>query len=82
VITGNRFIAGDRINDENATGAFFFAFSTDVTIRDNDVTFPAGKAMPAVELRNAHHVSVTDNRFTNAGPTIIASQGSTDFHSS
>jgi hypothetical protein len=82
LIAGNRFIANDAIHDENATGAFFFAFSANVTIRGNDVTFPAGAAMPAVEIRNCHRVTVTGNRFTNAGRTIVASDGSTDYHSS
>lgn len=81
-IERNRFIAGDRINDEGATAAFFFAYSANVTIRANDVTFPVGKAMPAVELRNAHHVVVTGNRFLNAGRTVVASQGSTDIRTS
>ncbi len=78
----NRFIAAGVISDEGATGAFFFSYTTDVTIRANDVTFPAGKAMPAVELRNAHHVVVTGNRFVNAGRTVVASQGSTDIRTS
>ena len=81
-IERNRFIAGGLINDEGATAAFFFAWSTNVTIRANDVTFPAGKAMPAVELRNAHHVVVTGNRFVNAGRTVVAGQGSTDIRTS
>jgi hypothetical protein len=38
--------------------------------------------MPAVELRNAHRVTITGNRFTGAGKTVVASQGSSDIHSS
>jgi hypothetical protein len=81
LVEGNRFVAGDLIHDEGASAAFFFAFSSDVTIRDNDVGFPNGKQMPAVELRNSHHVRVTGNRFTGAGRTIVASAGSTDVSS-
>jgi hypothetical protein len=82
LIEGNHFLASDKVNDEDATGAFFFAFSTDVTIRDNDVSFPKGAGMPAVEIRNSHDVNVTGNRFTDVGQVIVASQGSSDYHSS
>jgi hypothetical protein len=82
VVDGNRFIAEGVVTDEDAVGAFFFSWATNVTIHGNTVTFPAGKQMPAVEIRNSHHVSVTGNQFTNAGRTLVASQGSTDFQSS
>lgn len=82
LIEGNRFIADDVINDEDSSGAFVFAHCADVTIRDNDVSFPKGKAMPAVELRDSRNVEVTGNRFADAGKTIIASEGSSDYHSS
>jgi hypothetical protein len=82
VIEHNRFIASDKVNDEDATGAFFFSFSADITIRDNNVSFPKGKRMPAVELRNCHHVDVSENHFTNAGPIFVVSQGSSDYQAS
>jgi Right handed beta helix region len=82
VIEQNRFIANDKVNDEDASGAFFFAFSTNVTIRDNDVTFPKGRNMPAVEIRNSHHVEVAGNHFRDAGRLIVASQGSSDYRAS
>ena len=81
VVARNQFIANDAINDEGSTGAFVFAHATEVTISDNDVTFPSGKDMPAVELRDAHHVEITGNHFAGAGRTVIASDGSTDIHS-
>ena len=82
VIEHNHFIASGRVNDEEATGAFFFAYSANVTIRDNDVAFPKGKRMPAVEIRNSHHVEVTGNHFTDVGPLIVASEGSSDYQNS
>jgi hypothetical protein len=81
-IEQNRFIASDRVNDEDSTGAFFFASATDVTIRDNDVIFPKGRNMPVVEIRNSHHVDVTGNQFRDAGRVILASQGSSDYRAS
>jgi hypothetical protein len=82
LIEHNQFIANNLINDENSSGAFFFAHCAGVTIRDNDVSFPKGKGMPAVELRDSRNVQVTGNRFTDAGRTIIASDGSSDYHAS
>jgi hypothetical protein len=82
LVEGNQFIANDVVNDEDASGAFFFAHCANVTIRDNDVRFPKGKGMPAVELRDSHKVEVTGNRFTDAGRTIVASLGTTDVHTS
>jgi hypothetical protein len=82
LVEGNQFIANDVVNDEDASGAFFFAHCADVTIRDNDVRFPKGKGMPAVELRDSHKVEVTGNRFTDAGRTVVASLGTTDVHTS
>jgi hypothetical protein len=82
VIERNHFIASGKVNDEDATGALFFSYAANVTIRDNDVVFPKGKRMLAVEIRNSHHVEVTGNHFTNVGPLIVASAGSTDYHAS
>jgi hypothetical protein len=82
VIERNRFATEGTVTDEAATGALFFAWATAVTIRDNAVSLPSGRQMPAVEIRNSHHVTVTGNQFTNAGRTLLASQGSTDFHTS
>ncbi len=78
-IVGNRFIAQDHVHDEGSSGAFFFAHAANVTIENNTVTFPKGAAMPAVELRDSHHVMVTGNTFTNAGRTVLATAGSSDF---
>ena len=80
VIAHNRFIAGNRVHDEGSKGAFFFTRAEDVSITANVVTFPKGAAMPAVELRDSHHVNVANNTFTNAGVTMSASQGSSDYH--
>ena len=81
-IEHNQLIANDRVNDEDSTGAFFFTLAGNVTVRDNTVRFPNGHHMPAVELRNAHHVLVQGNDFAGAGRTLIAGQGSTDYRAS
>jgi hypothetical protein len=80
VIQGNRFIANDKVSDESSRGAFFFTHAENVTIRDNDVTFLSGTHMPAVELRDSHHVQVTGNRFRNARKAMLATEGSSDYH--
>ena len=80
VIENNQFIANDRVSDESSSGAFFFTHAENVTIRNNDVTFPSSGDMPAVELRDSHHVQVTGNTFTNAGETMLATEGSSDYH--
>ncbi len=78
VITNNQFIAGNKTHDEQSTGALFFTRAEDVTIRGNRITFPKGVGMPATEFRNSHKIQVSDNVFTNAGPKVLATQGSTD----
>jgi hypothetical protein len=80
VIEHNRFIANDEVSDEDSSGAFCFTRAENVTIRDNNVSFPKGADMPAVELRDSHHVQVTGNTFTNAGQTMLATEGSSDYH--
>lgn len=80
VIENNEFIANDRVGDESSSGAFFFTHAENVTIRNNAVTFPGSGDMPAVELRDSHHVQVTGNTFTNAGETMLATEGSSDYH--
>lgn len=80
VIEKNEFIANDKVIDESSKGAFFFTHAENITIRDNDVTFPSSGDMPAVELRDSHHVQVTGNTFTNAGETMLATEGSSDYH--
>jgi hypothetical protein len=82
LVQGNRFITDGVVNDEGGSGALFFAYCDNVTIRDNVVLFPAGKSLPAVEVRNSHTVEVNGNQFTDAGRTVIASQGSTDVRTS
>jgi hypothetical protein len=49
-----------------------------VTISNNTVSFEGN--MPAVELRDSHHVQVTGNTFSGAGQTIVATEGSSDYH--
>jgi hypothetical protein len=79
-IENNHFIANNKVGDESSSGAFFFAHAENVTIRNNDVTFPSSGDMPAVELRDSHHVQVAGNTFTNAGETMLATEGSSDYH--
>jgi hypothetical protein len=76
VIEHNQFIA----KDADSSGVFLFTHADNVTIRDNDVSFPKGDGMPAVELRDSHHVQVTGNTFTNADQTMLATDGSSDYH--
>jgi hypothetical protein len=80
VIEKNQFIANDKVSDESSRGAFFFTHAENVTIRDNHVTFPSSGDMPAVQLRDSHHVQVTGNTFANAGREMLASEGSSDYH--
>jgi hypothetical protein len=79
VVENNQLIANDAVNDEGSTGAFFFAHADGITIRDNVVRFPDHAAMPAVELRDSHHVQVVANSFTNAGRTVLATADSSDY---
>jgi len=80
VIADNHLIASDRVSDEGSKGAFFFAHAENVTIRNNNVSFPGDGGMTAVELRDSQHVDVSGNTFTNAGPTMLATEGSSDYH--
>lgn len=75
----NDLIANDKVIDEGSKGAFFFTHAENITIRNNTVSFEGGD-MPAVELRDSHHVQVTGNRFTGAGQTMLATDGSSDYH--
>jgi hypothetical protein len=78
VVENNQFVAGNAVHDEGAKGAFLFAHAQDVTIRNNVVSFVSG--MPAVELRDAHHVVVSGNQFRGAGELVLRRNGSTDVH--
>ena len=79
VIENNTLIANDQVHDEASKGAFFFTHAENITIRDNTVSFEGGD-MPAVELRDSHHVDVTGNKFTGAGEQMLATDGSSDYH--
>ena len=68
------------MSDEGATGAFFFSRVDGVTIRDNTVQFPAGRNMPAVELRDVQHAVISGNHFDGAGRAIVADAQSADIH--
>ncbi len=80
VIENNQFIANDKVGDQHSKGALFFAHAENITISANRVTFPAGHDMPAVELRDSHHAHVSGNTFTKAGPTMLATSGTSDYH--
>ena len=71
-IERNQFIVGGRVHDEGSVGAFFFAHCTGLTIRDNKASFPAGKRIPAVELRASQAATIEGNTFTNAAPPITS----------
>jgi hypothetical protein len=77
----NTLIANNKVSDEKSKGAFFFTHAENITIRDNTVSFEGGD-MPVVELRDSHHVQVTGNRFYSGGETIVATDGSSDYHAS
>ena len=71
VIESNHFLVGGTVNDESTVGAFFFAKVDGITIRDNVVRFPAGKQIPAVEVRDSKQLDVTGNNFIDAGKQFL-----------
>ena len=79
VFENNDLIANDKVTDEGSKGAFFLTHAENITIRNNRVSFEGGD-MPAVQLRDSHHVQLTGNKFTGAGETIVATEGSSDYH--
>ena len=74
----NDLIANNKVTDEGSKGAFFFTHAENITIRNNTVHFEG--TMPAVELRDSHHVQVAGNTFRGAASTILATDGSSDYH--
>jgi hypothetical protein len=79
LIEDNTLIANSEVRDEGSHGAFFFTRAENITIRNNTVSFEDGD-MPAVELRNSHHVNVSGNKFSGAGEALEATEGSSDYH--
>jgi len=71
VFEGNSLIVTDRVHDEGSVGAFFLSRASDVSILDNEVTFPLGRAVPVVEVQDSTNVRVEGNTFTNAGAAQI-----------
>ena len=79
---GNRLRVTGAVTDEGAVGAFFFAHTDTIEIRNNQIGLPRGRNMPTVELRNCQHVVVEGNRVEHASRLVMADQGSTDIHAS
>jgi hypothetical protein len=73
LIEHNHFALRGTVHDSGSTGAFFFNRCQQVTVEDNQATFPAGAKIPAVEIRNSQKVRVVHNQFPNAGPMVYDS---------
>jgi Right handed beta helix region len=79
---GNRLRVTGAVTDEGAVGAFFFAHTDSVEIRNNQIDLPRERGMPTVELRSCSHVVVDRNRVKNAKRLVMADQTSTDVRAS
>jgi hypothetical protein len=79
---GNRLRVTGAVTDEGAVGAFFFAHTDTIEIRNNRIDLPRGRDMPTVELRSCNHVLVDGNRVQNANRLVMADQTSSDVHAS
>jgi hypothetical protein len=71
VIENNHFRVGGTVNDESTKGAFFFAKVSGVTIKGNQVVFPAGRGIPAVEIRDSKGLDISGNMFQGAGKQLL-----------
>jgi len=79
---GNDLRVTGAVTDEGAVGAFFFAYTDTIDIRNNQVDLPQSRVMPAVELRGCNHVVVDGNQIRNASRLVTANQESSDVHAS
>jgi len=79
---GNRLRVTGAVTDEGAVGAFFFAHTNTIDIRNNQVDLPHRRGMPTVELRSCDHVVVDSNRVKNASRLVMADQATSDVHAS
>jgi hypothetical protein len=71
VIENNHFKVGGTVNDESSKGAFFFAKVDGVTIKGNKVSFPTGRHIPAVEIRDSKHLDISGNSFRRASKQLL-----------
>ena len=71
-VRGNQLIANNAVHDEGSVGAFFLVNCHDVSITGNQVTFPPGGVMPAIELRASKDIHIAGNDFTGASQEIMA----------
>jgi hypothetical protein len=71
---GNTFAITGRVWDEGSKGAFFLSRARDVEIRNNTLTLPPGRNMPAVENRDSLDVVLSGNTFLNAGQELLVTQ--------
>jgi Right handed beta helix region len=79
---GNKLRITGAVTDEEAVGAFFFAHTDRIEIRDNQLDLPRGRDMPVAELRSCRHVVVEGNRVENEGRLVVADGSSADVHAS
>jgi hypothetical protein len=79
---GNRLQLTGAVTDEGAQGAFFFAHTDSIGIRNNQLDLPQNSKMPAVELRSCSHVRVDGNRVKNSNRLVMADRTSTDVQAS
>jgi hypothetical protein len=71
---GNTFAITGQVWDEGSKGAFFLSRARDVEIRNNTLTLPAGRGLPAVENRDSLDVVLSGNTFVNAGEELLVTQ--------
>jgi hypothetical protein len=79
---GNKLRITGAVTDEGAVGAFFFAHTDTIEIRDNQLDLPRGRDMPVVELRSCRNVVVEGNRVENEGRLVVADGSSADVRAS
>lgn len=74
--TGNVLQVTGAVSDEGTVGAFVFSNARNVSISDNQLTVPADRAMPAVELLATSDVVISHNKFLGTAKPVLADSSS------
>jgi parallel beta-helix repeat protein len=72
----NTFRTTGAVSDENAAGAFLFAYASGIRLDGNVVRVPPARRLVGVELRSAADVVIVDNRFVGATKPLLADAAS------